>query len=391
MKIRIRASAILLFTLSLALVAPAARAQSGTSSVYASGLLAPMKILSLPDGKLIVSESGNTANGGRVSLLDTSGARRTLIDGLPSAATAEGGFSGPTGIEARGRTLYIVIGEGDTVMPGPAPGTQQVNPTPTSPLFSSLLSVRFAPQIGETAGGFSLTPADHAVLKTGARLRLTNAAGERATVEVVADFRDFIYEANPNFPNHVRNSNPFAAAIHGDTLYLVNAGQNSIVAVDLNSGESTTVYRFAPRRNPLPFGPPFSDAVPDGIRVFGKRLLVTLLVGFPFAPGASEVRAISRSNFGDIQFIGGLTSAIDILPAKGASGQDVFYVLEFSSNMLAQGGAPGRLLRFDETGGSQTIIVPALITPTGITQNPMTGELFVTQLATGQVIRVTAP
>jgi hypothetical protein len=385
-----RTRTLVLLFLGLALATSSAMAQSGATSVFASGLLSPIKLISTPEGNLMVSESGNTANGGRVSLLTASGTRRTLIDGLPAAATAEGGFSGPTGLEVQGHTLYIIIGEGDTVLPGPAPGTLRANPSPTSPLFSAVLSVHFSSPIGETASGFTLTAADHALLKTGARLRLNNASGERATVEVVADIRDFTYEFNPNFADNVRNSNPFAAAIKGNILYVVNAGQNSIIEVDLTTGDSTTVFRFARRPNPLPFGAPFIDAVPDSIRVYGKLLLVPTLLGFPFPPGASQVRAINRTNFSERAFISGLTSAIDILPAIGAAGQEQFFVLEFSTNMLAP-GTPGRLSRFDAPGGSPVVLAGNLITPTSLAQNPVTGDLFITQLATGQVIRVTVP
>ena len=58
-----------------------------------------MKIISLPDGKLVVTESGNSANGGRVSLLveqqgrctaDGAGALAEEVDG-PRLVRLEGG------------------------------------------------------------------------------------------------------------------------------------------------------------------------------------------------------------------------------------------------------------------------------------------------------------
>src|SRR5688572_33111030 len=57
------------------------------------------------------------------------------------------------------------------------------------------------------------------------------------------------------------------------------------------------LYSFPTRRssdlNPLPFGPPFIDAVPDSISLRGNELLVTTLTGFPFPPGRAEVRKVN--------------------------------------------------------------------------------------------------
>jgi hypothetical protein len=66
--------------------------------------------------------------------------------------------------------------------------------------------------------------------------------------------------------------------------------------------------------NPLPFGPPVIDPVPTSLRLFGDSLLVTFLTGFPFPPGAADVRQINLRTGEETQFIGGLSSAIDVLP-----------------------------------------------------------------------------
>ena len=73
---------------------------------------------------------------GRVSVIDRkTGARRTLIGGLPSAinqSPAGPEPTGPSGLALRGRTLYVLIGQGDVVVPGPAPGSEVPNPNPPS-------------------------------------------------------------------------------------------------------------------------------------------------------------------------------------------------------------------------------------------------------------------
>jgi hypothetical protein len=69
--------------------APGAVAQ--TVSTFGSGLQSPIRLLFTPQGSLLVSEGGPVPvipNTGRVSILDRSANRRTLIDGLPSGPAA---------------------------------------------------------------------------------------------------------------------------------------------------------------------------------------------------------------------------------------------------------------------------------------------------------------
>jgi hypothetical protein len=387
MKIRIFLLLAALVTATFSLLDTDARAQA--TSVFASGLLAPVKLIVTPAGNLLVAESGNGPNTGRVSIIDPSGNRRTLLDGLPSGfAPPNNDASGPSGLALRGRTLYIAIGVGDATLPGPVPGTEIANPNPSSPLFASVLSVRFNSAVEEITDGFTLTAANHQALKTGARLRLTNGGGDRITIALAADFRDFTYEARPGAPNNVRPSNVFGVVIRDDNLYVVDASQNTIREVDINTGDSRVLVRFPARPNPLPFGPPFIDPVPDSIRLFGRQLLVTFLTGFPFPPGSADVRRVNLANNSHSTLIGGLTSAIDVLPVT-EDGQDRFFVLEFSTNMLM--GAPGRLSRFDSPSGPPVVVAGGLISPTSIARNEMTGDIFITQIFTGQIVRVPAP
>lgn len=161
-------------------------------SVFASGLIAPTKLILTPAGNLLVAEAGNGPNTGRISIIDPNGNRRTLLDGQPSGFSPPNNDpSGPSGLALRGRTLFILFGDGDATLPGPVPATEIANPKPSSPLFASVLSVRFNAEVEESTAGFSLTLADHRLLKTGARLKLINGVADRITVQVVADFRDF--------------------------------------------------------------------------------------------------------------------------------------------------------------------------------------------------------
>ncbi|HZS06453.1 MAG TPA: ScyD/ScyE family protein [Blastocatellia bacterium] len=354
------------------------------ASVLATGLQNPAKITMTDAGNLLVAEAGTGRNTGRISLVNRCGTRRTLLDGLPAGIAPEGANSGPSGIERRGNILFISIGAGDEVVAGPLPGTTVPNPNgPASPILSSVLQVDFEAEIDRLASGFSLSPAGHAALTT-APLTLTNAQGIRATVRLLADFPDFV---NDQFAI-ARPSNPYALALGGDNLFVADASFNLIAKINLTTGAVSTLTGFAPGLNPLPFGPPIFEAVPDGIRFFNNQLLVTLLTGFPFPAGKAEVRRAGTEPGGSSTFIGGLTTAIDVVPVKTRAGGEQFYVLEFSTNFLAQPQAPGRLLRFDSPTGSPQIVATGLISPSGMTRDPKSGDIFITEVFTGRIMRV---
>jgi hypothetical protein len=375
---------VLIFIFVL-LVTGTATAQ--TTSVFASGLNRPIKIIDTKTGHFLVSESGTTTpNSGRISIFDDAGNRRTLIAGLPSGLSM-GASLGPAGLELQGRTLYVAITEGNSVMPGPIGGTTVPNPNPSSPLFSSVLALHFSANVERTTEGFSLTLADHFALQGGQTLTLSNGSGDTLTVELVVDFPNYIPNPLPNFAGNVRNSNPFSLTVFRGDLYVANAGLNAVFGVDLQSGAVRTVTTFAPVPNPLfpTLGPPASDAVPDSIRVFENQFLVPLLVGFPFAPAVSSVRVVDPRSGTNQVFIGGLTRSIDILPVK-ERGSTHFLVLEYSTNFL--GGAPGRLLSFSSPSATPTIVAGGLSGPTNMVRDEKTGDIFITAIGSGQIIRV---
>ena len=188
------------------------RAQSPCPGVetFATGLLAPSKIIQTPRGDFIVAEGGpEVPNHGRVSIVDRHGKRRTLLDGLPSARTFVGDFNGTTGVYLEGRTFFILIGEGDVTLAGPVSGTEQANPTPASPIFSSVLAVTFSAAMEETTTGVTLTLADHHALKARQRLVRADVMGRRMIIQLIADFPDYAPEPRPNFADNVRHSHPY--------------------------------------------------------------------------------------------------------------------------------------------------------------------------------------
>ena len=375
-----------------------AQIQAQTSSVFTAGLKFPQKIIYAPQqGYFLVSEAGvpTIPNNGRISIVTTTGARFTLLDGLPSgAAPPNGDPSGPSALYIQGNKLYIAIGSGNETINGPAPGSEIPNPNPNSPLFSSVLEYTFPAfdlRLNRDRDDV-LTREDHFRLASGETIflgrtgLLDSSFLPKPTLRLVANFPDFTPSFRPDVPNNVRPSNPFGLALRSNTLYVTDASQNMIRTVDLNNGLIGSLITYPPRVNPLPLGPPVIDAVPDSLRLFGNKLLVTFLTGFPFPPGLADVRQFDLDTNTDSQLIAGLTTAIDVLPVNNSGNS--FYTLEFSTNMLA--GAPGRLQRFD-LPNAPTVISNTLVSPTSMAKHPANGNLLVTEIFTGRIMRISIP
>ena len=104
-----RASVGLFFFATLLLAAQPATAQ--VVQEFATGLVAPIKLLAIPGGGLLVAEAGAGSNTGRVSLVDRDARRFTVIDGLPSGFHLLGpDAGGPSGLLLTSTRLYVVIG-----------------------------------------------------------------------------------------------------------------------------------------------------------------------------------------------------------------------------------------------------------------------------------------
>jgi hypothetical protein len=359
-----------------------------------SGLLFPLGITQSNQSNLIVGETGTTTpNTGRISIVGLDGARRTLLDGLPSGINDVGEPSGPHGVFLRGRTLYVVIGIGDVLIPGPVPGTAAPNPNPlSSPLFSSVLAIHFSANVEKITEGFTLSLADHEALADGETVKLSNGAGDKATVELIADFPDFIPNPLPFFAENVTGSNPFDLVAVGDWLYVTDGGRNNVWHVDIHSGEFSELAFFPPIDNPLPIGPPVVEGVPTGIRYSDGQLLVALFRGAPFPEGVSEVQAVDPQTGDSSSFITGLTDAIDVLPIRDGSDTD-WLVLQYASSGPFF-GAPGAVLRFESPDSSPTVVAGGTVdstfcldAPTSMTLDEKTGTLYVTEQG-GRVVTI---
>jgi len=357
----------------------------------AEDLQRPSKLIRTPLGNLLVAEVGPPAqhNSSRVSIVDAAGNRRTLLGGLPSALNAVNSPTGASGLYLSGRTLFVAVGEGDVTRPGPLPRTEVANSTPASPLFSSVLAVHFSAGVERQTTGVALTPADHRALKAGRRLALPDAAGRKVTVELVVDFPDYRPEPLPNLATNVRHSHPYGVVADDDSLYVVDGGYNVVHKVDLASGLFDTLVSFPPTPNPGTLGSPLIENVPTSIRWDGDRLLVTLLSGFPFVNGLSSVHRVDPDTGADVELIGGLGSAIDVI-ALIEDGQRVgFLTLEYSLAHRTLG--PGRLQLFDAWANPVAVLAADLITPSSMVYDRGTGTAIVAEINTGKLVAIPLP
>jgi len=356
-------------------------ARAATQQVFASGLAGPLKIDATRDGAFVVSEQGSGHNDGRLSRVDAYGTVFPLLSGLPSGISPTGGPSGPSGVVVRNCCVVdLGMSEGDVLRFDGAPPREVPNPVASvSPLFSALLQLVFDRPMDSLTGSFALTPADHVTLTDGREVQLSNTAGEKLTVRLLADFKDF----RPDPQINVRGSNPFGmthSAKPFGTL-LVDSGQNSVMFAG-PIGAAKTLYRFPPIVNPPGVVPPVSDAVPTSIRHYqGSQFVVSLLTGSPFLAGSASLRLFDVDTQSETVLLPGLTTVTDVLILPSG-----IYVLELSTNMNA--GEPGRLLHFSDPGAEPTIIASGLLGASGMTYSPKDDAIFIAEVYVGRITRV---
>lgn len=363
-------------------------AQVCPGTTVTTGLRIPLGMAQSSLGNLIVSETGTTVpHSGRISILAPDGSRRTLIDGLPSGLNDVVEPSGPAGIAMHGRTAYVLIGIGNSVLRGPIPTSHLPNPNVSSPLFSSVLAIHFNTHVEETTAGFTLSTADQQALANSETVTLSNGRGDTIQIELVTNFPDYVQRTD--IPTLVRGSNPFALVVAGNHLYVTDGGRNLVWAVDIRTGTHTALTEFAPVANPLfgvpnlPGGPTV-EAVPTGIAYVDRQLLVTLLRGLPFPPNTSTVMQVDPSTGAQVPFISGLKTAIGVIEKKDHGDVD-YLVLQHSSGGGPFFAGPGVVLRFESSGSAPTLLANCLTRPSSMVFDEKTGTLYVAEIG-GRVV-----
>jgi sugar lactone lactonase YvrE len=129
------------------------------------------------------------------------------------------------------------------------------------------------------------------------------------------------------------------------------------------------------------------DAVPTSVvRGPDGSLYVGQLTGFPFVPGAASVFRIPPGGGAPEVVATGFTMITDL--AVGRDG--TLYVVEFSTQSLLAGPAPGALIRVRPDGTRDELAAGRLVTPAGIVLGH--GAAYVSnhgaEPGTGEVLRI---
>ncbi len=319
-------------------------------TIYATDLDSPVGLLVDDNGNLYVNEVGTGDNDGKITFITPTGERHTMIDGLPSE------FSEETG-ETLGAWRSVLTPEGKSVV-------VQGEGLGGSELSESILTFDIT---GYVSGGAPLTTAD---------------------IESVHNIGDFTLAQGVS-----TNSNPYSFAItpNGD-MFIVDAGGNLIVRKDAMTNELSVFASFDPIPNPLPFGPPVSDAVPTKIlaKPDGSGFYVCNLRGFPFLPGTANIYEVDMSGTVSV-WQTGFTSLVDMAIDPRDGSLVVLELGEFSLETTPPGfqAGTGKAIKL-QTGGARVVMAEGLNFAGGMAFDAE-GNLFVSSTFTGVIYKVAAP
>lgn len=301
-----------------------------------------------PEPAAPVSQRGTT---GTLSRIDPDGTVTVVADGFQSYTFGGNGeIVGPAGVALDGAgKAYVTVG---------APG----------PFISSI----------------DLTGEENVLVE------IDLATGEK---QVVANLSPHEIEANPD-PMAV-DSNLYGLALREGVAYIADSGGNSILSVDIASGEVSTFAVtggldapfLGEAGNPLRGGEMQIDSVPAGIRLGpDDRLYVTYVTGGPFPPGMSRVDAFTIDGQQDT-FATGLTMVTDIAFASDGTA----YAVIMSADLI--NGGPGKIVRL-AADGNHMVVVDGLQLPNGLAFDA-NDTLYVTNKASfaipggGELLRMT--
>jgi hypothetical protein len=254
-----------------------------------------------------------------------------------------------------------------------------------------VLAVHFSAKAEMSTTGVDLSLDDHQALYDGEKLIRLDAQGQKITIELIVNFPDYVAEPLPTLATNVRHSHPYGVVADEEFLYVVDGGFNLVHKADIETGVFATLVSFPTTPNPLfgILGPPRSENVPTSICWHGDQLLVTLLNGFPFVAGLSEIRQIDPVTGDSFGLIQGLASAVDVIPLTKDGAPAGFLTLEYSLAHLTLG--PGRLQLFDAEATPVAVLSSALITPASMVYDRKAGCVIVGEINLNHLISIPLP
>ncbi len=192
------------------------------------------------------------------------------------------------------------------------------------------------------------------------------------SLTMVADLARWEADNNPDGASDLEegsDSNPHALLVDGDTLQVADAGGNSILAVDRDSGDISVTAVLEPEMIEAP--PEFGggempmQAVPTSLATSPDgELTVGQLTGFPFPKGAANVYTVDDD--GDPQILEEGFSAIMGVDHRG----DELFALEMVRDGLLtafeSGDFTGALVRVRPDGSRIAMLRDVLQAPGGL-------------------------
>lgn len=311
------------------------------TEVIASGLDGPRKLSFGSDGALYVAEAGRGGNGASIPSPSIPGAVLSygatgaiiciqdeavdrVVTGLPSLALPDGADA--TGVndidfDAAGNA-YALLGFASN--PANRDSIVQV------PDFAQLIA------INNFDGGSSWT-------------RLIDFGA---------------YELNNNPDGQDTNTNPYDLLIQDNTVYVIDAGGNSLLSQRAfsNELELKTVFPSRNAIDPVTGQTVVQQSVPTAITVgTDGAFYVSELTGYPLQAGAAQIYRLNATGQPEI-YAGGFTNIVDLAFDKTGG----LYVLEYDADGLLTGSDAGALIYVSPDGKTRTTLTDALLNPTGL-------------------------
>ncbi len=345
-------NAFLVFSLFCVLALGGAFAQDMQGEIVASGFNTPMGALVDDEGALWVIDSGMGGSDIMVETLET-GTRQPITAGV-------------------GNSARIVKVHDD--------GSQEVVSTLPSILVGREATggARLALSNGKlyATSGYWV---EHAGLDAPSMMGSVIEIGGDSPTEI-ANIWDMEKADNPD--GFVMESHPYGITTGPDgMLWVADAGANTLLKIDPESGETEVVVVFdglpIPFPNPGRGGAMTTDAVPTAVVVDADGVAyVSLLMGFPFLPEMTKVVKVDVD--GTVSdYATGLTSLTDLQLAPNGE----MYAIQLAV-FGEQGPTPatGALVHISE--GNSEVILSELNFPTGLAFNE-DGDAYLTIDALG--------
>ena len=262
---------------------------------------------------------------GQVTMISPDGEQSVLASELPSYAMGIE-TTGPGGIAVADGEILLAVG-------GAGPGTAMVDALPNE---NSVVSID--PETGEAT--------------------------------LLADIG--AYERSDNPDGFAIDSNLYGIDAADDgTIYVNDAGGNSTYQVPAEGGDPEVLavhpgiplpegMEGPPGGNPFRDGAMELDPVPTGILAVEGGVLVGLLSGGPFPPGAAGIVEVAEDGA-----ISDVATGLTMVVGLAAGPDDQLYASQISTNFLGEMPEPGNVVRILEDG-SQEIVVDGLMLPNGI-------------------------